>query len=190
MARAMGDPSLLLSRPPAKVLDFLFCGDLYNATKRQLQEFQIEYILNLRKERPRGTPIEHRLLHCPLDDYGSTNLCEIWRLCFDFIDEAKEGGKKVLVHCDGGVNRAPTIVAGYLVSREKWTLKEAFEHLKQIRPQIAPRVHYIDQLRQLERDTLGKDTLDLLGVQTLENKIAEGMGALRELIAKQEKEKT
>jgi len=158
----ISNPSLLRSAPPDQVLDYLYCGSIYNASnKKQIQELQIDYVLNLRNKPIRypNPPSDFKVLHCPLDDYGTTDLIPYWSTCFDFISEAKSKKKKVRVHCDGGISRAPTIIAGYLVSREHWTLLKAFEHLKKVRPCIAPRETYIKQLRQLEKSTLGEDSL-------------------------------
>lgn len=46
------------------------------------------------------------------------------------IDKAKESDRPVLVHCMRGRSRSATIVIGYLMTRNKWTLKEAYTHVK------------------------------------------------------------
>jgi len=171
--------------PPALILDFLYCGNVWNAhNKLQLDELKIEYILSVRKERGRVNEKEFRYLHCPLDDYGGTNLGEIWNKCFNFICEAKSSQKRVLVHCDGGINRAPTVIVGYLMCCEHWTLKQAYEHVKQVRPQMAPRETYLNQLRALEKTTTGKDTLEDCSevVETLDQKKADSVDILMRLV--------
>jgi len=177
-----GNPSLLRSVPPSQVLDYLYCGNLYNAyNKKQLGELKIEYILSLRSERGRINEKDYRYLHCPLDDFGQSDLSKIWMECFDFISEAKSNQKNILVHCDGGINRSPTIVVGYLVSREQWTLKQAFDHVLQVRPCVAPREHYLDQLRQLELSTRGEVSLNDINITTQEHKTAGREDLLRKM---------
>jgi len=83
------------------------------------------------------------------------------------------------VHCDGGINRAPTIVVGYLVSREQWSLKEAYQHIIKVRPCVAPRESYIEQLRNLEYATHGEDSLNGVSVETQELKKTEREAILR-----------
>jgi len=175
------------------ILDYLFCGNIYNAhNKKQLLELNIEYILSLRSEGSRlnnnyynKNSTQYRYLHCPIDDFGKSNLEEIWMICFDFIQEAKLNQKKILVHCDGGINRAPTIVLGYLVSREQWPLRKALEHLVQVRPIVAPQASYIEQLRFLEFRILGLDTLDGVSVKT-----QEIIKVQREILLNQYREET
>jgi protein-tyrosine phosphatase len=171
------------------ILDYLFCGNIYNAhNKKQLLELNIEYILSLRSGQGRlnnNNSTQCRYLHCPIDDFGSSNLEEIWMICFDFIQEAKLNQKKILVHCDGGINRAPTIVLGYLVSREQWHLRTALEHLVQVRPIVAPQASYIEQLRFLEFRIHGKDTLDGVFVKT-----QEILKVQREILLNQYREET
>jgi len=122
-----------------------------------MAELGVTRILSLRKQKNPTEGVDFR--HCPLDDNGTTNLFEIFESCFDFISQAKSANHVILVHCDGGINRAPTIVVGYLVSREKWTLEQAFNHVKKCRPKIAPRQTYFEQLQQLEMNIHGKITL-------------------------------
>jgi len=174
------NPSLLRSLPPNKVLDYLYCGNLYNAhNKKQLNDLQIEYILNLRTEKNRSSSLIPTYLHCPLDDFGSTNLEEIWSTCFEFIEAAILNKKNILVHCDGGISRAPSIIVGYLVVKQQWSLKTALDHLIQVRPCVAPRENYIRQLSTLEEKTLGKNSLEGVHVETQEVKSEERQNILR-----------
>uniref|UniRef100_A0A6B2LN85 Tyrosine specific protein phosphatases domain-containing protein n=1 Tax=Arcella intermedia TaxID=1963864 RepID=A0A6B2LN85_9EUKA len=130
-----------------------------------------------------------KVLHCPLDDFGGTDLFSLWNECFEFIWEAKTSKKNILVHCDGGVNRAPTIVVGYLISKENYTLRDAFTLLSKVRPSIAPRKAYIDQLRKLEVQLTGKDTLGSDPcIESLEDKWASAGKVLEELREKKQGE--
>jgi len=175
------NPSLLRSLPPNKVLDYLYCGNLYNAhNKKQLNELQIDCILNLRSEMNYRTSVNmSSYLHCPLDDFGTSNLESIWSTCFDFIEEAIRNKKNILIHCDGGISRAPSIIIGYLVAKLNWPLKNALEHLIQVRPCVAPRENYIRQLRMLEEKTLGKNSLEGVFVETQEVRSEERKNLLR-----------
>jgi len=84
--------------------------------------------------------------------------------CFNYITNAKSKNSNILVHCDGGVNRAPTIVVGYLISREKWTLEKAYKHVQLLRPKIAPRKTYFEQLQKLEQSIHGSISLQLADI--------------------------
>lgn len=52
------------------------------------------------------------------------------------IDSYLKEGESVLVHCAGGIDRAPLIVAWYLHRFQNMTLDEAYKIVKEKRPQI------------------------------------------------------
>jgi len=56
----------------------------------------------------------------------------------------------VLVHCAAGVSRSATVVLGYLMSRHNYTLAAALEHLKAVRPWVAPNLGFMQQLAAYE----------------------------------------
>ena len=45
-------------------------------------------------------------------------------------DTVKKRKEKVLVHCQMGSNRSPTVVIAYLVKVEGWPLRQALLHVK------------------------------------------------------------
>lgn len=46
--------------------------------------------------------------------------------------------KDVLVHCFSGMNRSTSVVLGVLMKLNKWTVLEAYNHVKALRPFIWP----------------------------------------------------
>jgi protein-tyrosine phosphatase len=65
------------------------------------------------------------------------------------IDHALAGGRRVLVHCGGGSERAPLTVAWFLNRRRAMSLDAAYDLLKRKRPIVQDRrcwLHqYLDQ---------------------------------------------
>lgn len=55
-----------------------------------------------------------------------------------------------LVHCARGVSRSATICAAYLISKE-YTLQQAMESIREVRPQAQPNLGFIAGLRALEQ---------------------------------------
>ena len=54
--------------------------------------------------------------------------------CFqEFIDRCLESGGKVLVHCNDGMSRAPSLVIAYLMETYGIDFKAALNHVQQRR---------------------------------------------------------
>jgi predicted protein tyrosine phosphatase len=64
------------------------------------------------------------------------------------VTSHQESGRRVLLHCIAGLNRAPTFAAALLSLRDAMTPDEAVQRIRQVRPAIAPTE---DQLRSLRR---------------------------------------
>lgn len=67
-------------------------------------------------------------------DSKDARLDEHFDSCFEFIDTALAQNKKVLVHCNAGASRSPTIVAAYLIRKYGLTAEEAINHIGHARP--------------------------------------------------------
>lgn len=62
----------------------------------------------------------------------------------DLITESLETGRKVLVHCMGGVERSPLTIAWWLVKTNRCTtIAGAYQSLKAIRPVVADRTSWL-----------------------------------------------
>ncbi|KAG8898897.1 hypothetical protein FRB99_007078 [Tulasnella sp. 403] len=81
-----------------------------------------------------------------LDDFESSNLLIHLPPCIVFIDKVLEQGEKVLVHCQAGISRSPSIVAAYLIYKENIDLKTALEKIKAARSRIWPNDSFAKQL--------------------------------------------
>jgi len=66
-------------------------------------------------------------------------------------EKARCGGGKVLVHCQAGVSRSPTLVVAYLMARYGQPLMDAFQLVKQRRPIVAPNFNFMGQLMEFEQ---------------------------------------
>lgn len=76
------------------------------------------------------------------------------------LEEEEEHARApaVLVHCDKGVNRSPTLVLAYLI-RQGMSLRGAYQHVLRARPQIDPLPTYRRGLRALELEVHGSSTV-------------------------------
>merc|ERR1740121_630919 len=98
---------------------------------------------------PTDTDPLTRLVIC-IQDTPSARLDRHFDACVDFIMEALAKGGCVLVHCHAGQSRSATIVAAYLMRKERLGASEAVESIRLCRPQIHPNTGFVDQLNALE----------------------------------------
>lgn len=97
-------------------------------------------------------------------DLAATDLRPALRDIPQRIEEARLGGKKVLVHCAAGVSRSSSLVLGYLITFRGMTLRQAHDHLKAVRPIIRPNNGFWKQLVELETELKGETTITLVNV--------------------------
>lgn len=71
---------------------------------------------------------------------------------FDFIDQHIQGGKKVLVHCMAGQSRSATLLAAYLMKKNRWSKQMALYHIFQKRQIIYPFPPFLDLLAEYENE--------------------------------------
>lgn len=79
---------------------------------------------------------------------------EIYRHFFGvhaILKDAEAAGKRVLVHCAGGISRSPTVVIAHLMQARGWTRDEALTFVKKRREWVAPNDGFMGQLNLLER---------------------------------------
>lgn len=60
-------------------------------------------------------------------------------------------GPCVLVHCEKGISRSPTVVIAYLVARNGWSVVEAFKFAQERRPCVEPNAGFMERLRRFEQ---------------------------------------
>lgn len=77
---------------------------------------------------------------------------------FFCADSVRLSGGKVLVHCEAGISRSPTICMAYLMKTKRFRLEEAFDYIKQRRSLISPNFSFMGQLLHYETEIFTSKT--------------------------------
>lgn len=76
-------------------------------------------------------------------------------LC-SYLEEAKKNHEPIYVHCKAGKSRSITAILAYLVTSERWTLKQAYRHVIKARPTMSPNIGFITELMKMENRVHGR----------------------------------
>jgi len=71
------------------------------------------------------------------------------------IDDARLHSSPTYVHCKAGKSRSVTVVLGYLIHANAWTLKTSYAYVAERRKGISPNIGFVAELMQFEEGELG-----------------------------------
>lgn len=133
-----------------EIIPGLFLGDRYAIY--ETKKCGIENILNVTRE-PDSTymsmPQGANWKEIPVEDNTKTDIAKYFPETYAFIDQALKQGK-VLVHCEQGISRSPTVVAAYLMKKWVMSADEALKFIASKRPSINPNPSFINQLKNYQ----------------------------------------
>lgn len=146
-------PADIDSHPASRVLPFLYLGNARDAADlATLNALGITRVLNVTSQLPgyhEACGITYKQL--PASDSGHQNLKQYFEEAFQFIEEARKSGASVMVHCQAGVSRSPTIAIAYIMKHRQLTMIEAYKVVKNARSIISPNLNFMGQLLELEQ---------------------------------------
>lgn len=147
------------NHPATKVADFLFLGNINDAANSEtLTALGIDHVLNVTAVTPSykmSSAITYKQLLAA--DNGSQNIKQYFDEAFLFIDAAKKSGGSVLIHCQAGVSRSPTIAIAYLIKYFSMKMLDAYQYIKIRRSIISPNLNFMGQLLEFEQTIRGKE---------------------------------
>lgn len=147
--------SLYEHQNPTEILPTIFLGTKEDSLKeKRLKEIGITHILCVmsgKRHEVQGC----KLLTVAMADNGNSQLENIMKRSFPFIEESQRKGNKLLIYCNRGQNRSPTLLISWLMSNKRWTFYHAHKYVKQARAMIQPHKSYVDQLRTLDKELFG-----------------------------------
>ena len=86
-----------------------------------------------------------------LDDSPTQNLLQHLQESFNFIEQAMNNKRGVLVHCHAGVSRSAAIIIAYLMKLQKASYFHCLKQVKDIRKSVNPNSGFVEQLEFFER---------------------------------------
>ena len=156
-----------------EVLPYLIVGNLASAkNERYLARKNVKFILNLTNEPVESEMDNIEYMSMLLEDDEEQDISIYLEDCITFINKAKPVAEArstirrkkskgnsisfvtgvVLVHSYFGVSRTSAIVLAYLMKEKDWTLREAFDFLKQRHRSAQPNDNFVVQLLRYEQD--------------------------------------
>lgn len=115
-----------------------------------LKKYEIQHILSI------GVNISEKYddiqYHtCDLLDLPESNILPAIKKCVNIIHTNLK--ENILVHCNAGVSRSPSIIIAYLMIIMKLSYDEAYNIVKKARNCIRPNDGFVKQLRGIENTT-------------------------------------
>ncbi|XP_046567736.1 dual specificity protein phosphatase 10-like [Haliotis rubra] len=138
----------------SQVLPFLYLGNERDAASLdRLRSHRITHVLNVTSHVPlyyEKQGIKYKRI--PASDSGQQNLKQYFEEALEFIDDCRQTGGHVLIHCHAGVSRSATITIAYILKHTKMTMTDAYKYVKGKRGIISPNFNFMGQLMEFERD--------------------------------------
>lgn len=146
--------SLADSPLPSQIMPYLYVGNQEQTNREILTKLNIKYILSL-QSLPRNINCINKQgqIRCKFINISDTFeqiLGKVFEEANDFIEEARQNKCNILVHCNAGISRSPTIAIAYLMKWRNLHLQDAYNFVKRCRPQISPNLNFMGQLVRYE----------------------------------------
>ncbi len=126
----------------SKISEQVYIGDQVDAISEELYNiYKFDEIINLNN---REDPDELKLVK--KYNIGYVNLGHPQKekgKAAGYLYGAVQNGKKILVHCEAGIDRAPFVVAQYLAMAKKIQLNKAYNIVKYFRPQTIEHFEWV-----------------------------------------------
>ncbi|WP_461863720.1 protein-tyrosine phosphatase family protein [Thermococcus sp.] len=141
------DENVAFSRMPTESeLDEI--SENFNAVVVLVEEFELPY--SLEEWKKRGVEV----LHSPIEDFTAPSLGQLLEI-LRWIDARVREGKRVLIHCLGGLGRSGTVAVAWLMYSKGLPLREALARVRSIRPGAVETEEQMGMLMELD-DFLAK----------------------------------
>lgn len=159
----------------SEILPSLYLCGAGVAIPSVMEKLNIKFVINVAPELP-DTPLPDTkplYLRVNVVDRRESNLKTYFNEISDFIEEVRQTDGKTLVHCVAGVSRSATLCIAYLIKHLGMSLRDAYHHIKNIRPQIRPNIGFFQQLMDYEEELRGEKTVKMIYCESLAKEIPD-----------------
>jgi hypothetical protein len=130
----------------SEIIDgFLYLGSDVVASDRDiLRKNGITHVVNCAADYSANYfegEIKYKKYH--LKDHVRENIECVFYNAMNFLEDARNNGGKVYVHCVQGISRSATICLAYLIFSQKMNYQDGFNYMKERRPIINPNMTFI-----------------------------------------------
>lgn len=145
-----------------KVLSDIFIGDSSAATNLLLlKHHKITHILVVGDGLKQKYPEHFVYQQINIYDLGTSKIIEHFDNANIFIKECLAKKGRILVHCDSGISRSPTILVAYLMATKRFSFTHSLEYLKRRHPLSQPNEGFISQLNLYQINLLQRSQYEL-----------------------------
>ncbi|XP_049290470.1 dual specificity protein phosphatase 18-like [Anopheles funestus] len=161
----------------SKLLRNLYLCGGSAASVAMMQQLGVTFVINATTVTElTDTPLpaeDTRYLRIPVKDNREANLERYFHEVADMIEEESKAGGVVLVHCVAGISRSASLCLAYLMKYHRMSLKDAYNHIKDKRPQIRPNVSFVKQLMDFEQKLYGTRTVTMVYCHALDQELPD-----------------
>lgn len=139
-----------------EILPHLYLGDIETSQdKIVLEKLNIKYIINISNCESYIKWEEIEYFDINIEDSKNVDISLYFDKCREIINNVRNKGENVLVHCYCGVSRSVAIILSYLINMNM-NLKDAFTHVKNIRTRqyTLPNLGFFKHLQNYEKKIL------------------------------------
>uniref|UniRef100_UPI00389B3A19 ShufPTP n=1 Tax=synthetic construct TaxID=32630 RepID=UPI00389B3A19 len=116
----------------------------FDAVVVLVEEYELPY--SLEEWKKRGVEV----LHSPIPDFTAPSLEQLLEI-LRWIEARVREGKKVLIHCMGGLGRSGTVAVAWLMYSKGLPLREALRRVRSLRPGAVETYEQMEVLKELEK---------------------------------------
>ena len=137
------DDNVAFSRMPTR-REIDEVAETFDAVVVLVEEFELPYSLS--EWQKRGVEV----FHSPVRDFSAPTLKQLLEI-LRWIEARVKAGKKVLIHCMGGLGRSGTVAVAWVMYSKGLPLREALRRVRRVRPGAVEVEEQMEVLTELER---------------------------------------